>query len=112
MMCAKVSELDEDGPPIHGCPKCGDKHVPADLDDAVDIHITVHELRILCMWADSYAKAIGMERPMRVILDRLGTQTSVALTLGQEMADVRAYLAENEPQAIMTIYRNGKLTDE
>jgi hypothetical protein len=86
----------------HGCPACGDTGVPADLADAVDVHITKHELRILTIWATNYARAqpeltapyrsktTNMSRVMQTIVDRLGVQTDVALTLSQEVADVRA----------------------
>jgi hypothetical protein len=76
---------------VHGCPACGDTGVPADLADAVDVHITKHELRILTIWATNYARiSPEMTQAVRIITDRLGTQTDVALTFSQEIADLRA----------------------
>jgi hypothetical protein len=76
-------------------------HIPANLDDSVMIHISTHELRILTMWADNWARYIADRSPdapkvVRLILDRLATQTSAALTLGQEIADVRAEFPEGQ----------------
>jgi hypothetical protein len=94
---------------VHGCPACGDVGVPADLDDAVDVHITKHELRILTIWATNYAQSLPeMSRAVRIITDRLGTQTDVALTLSQEIADLRASL----PEATVEVYDSeGRPTD-
>lgn len=73
------------------CPECKDNdHVPADLDDTVDLTITRHELRILTFWADNWARQHDefCQKAMQIILDRIGMQTNTALTLGHEIADL------------------------
>lgn len=40
------------------CPKCGNLGIPADLKDDVTIEINWHELRILTIWAENYARSI------------------------------------------------------
>jgi hypothetical protein len=96
LACGAESVITE-GASVPGCPECGDRQgIPADLDDTVDVHISKHELRILTMWADNHARSIKMPHVTRIILDRLGTQTDAPLTLGQEIADVRAAFPDAE----------------
>lgn len=79
---------------LRGCPACGSTSIPADRDDTVTLTITAHELRVLTMWAANWAQKIGHGHVVQGITDRMGTQTAVALTLGQEIADVRAAFPE------------------
>ena len=104
LACSEESVVSDDVH-THGCPKCGDTvGVPADLADTVNIHITNHELRILTIWASNYADAMDQLHPNDVplrpvvqgIIDRIGTQTTVPLTLSQEIADVRALFPDSE----------------
>ncbi len=79
------------------CPGCGDhKGIPADLGDALDLHITRHELRVLVMWAEFWANAHKETSPKMLktvygIADRLNLQDPKhgALTFSQDLADVR-----------------------
>jgi predicted nucleic acid-binding Zn-ribbon protein len=41
-----------------GCPNCGTKSLPCDIKDDVSIKINWHELRILTIWAENWAKYI------------------------------------------------------
>jgi hypothetical protein len=76
------------------CPECGDAvHVPADLEKILTLTISAHELRILTFWADSWARKCQeqdgtMRKVIQTILDRLSSQTEVALSLSQEIADI------------------------
>lgn len=118
LSCREVSRVDDDDPAPTGCPACDDHGIPADADDTVTITLTTHELRILTMWADNYARVIAAdrERPdlatmpavVRGIIDHVGTQTAAPLTLSQELADVRAAF----PDATVTLHRGGAPTDE
>lgn len=91
LQCGTVAETSEEH---DACPGCGDSmHVPADLNDTVDLTITRHELRILTIWASNWARQHndpGTSQCIKTVLDRLGTQTDTALTLSQEIADLRA----------------------
>jgi len=83
------------------CPHCQSQAVPADLDDSVTIQITNHELRVLTMWASNWARRMSrpgsdLNKPISTILTRLGTQTSAALTLSQEIADIRQAMPDSE----------------
>lgn len=89
------TETDTVGKNLICCPECGSQAIPADLNDSINIDITKHELRILTMWADHWAAYIeerhpGSKRAVQTILERLGMQTDAALTVGQEIADIRA----------------------
>lgn len=93
--------------PLDACPNCGDKGVPADLEDVTSITLTTHELRILTIWASNWANAIASQHPntprvLQTILDRIGMQTSAALTLRQEIADIRAAY----PDSKVTVYND------
>lgn len=39
-----------------GCPACGDTGVPMSIEQDMTIKINWHELRILTIWADNYAR--------------------------------------------------------
>jgi hypothetical protein len=101
MACGNVAATDES---LNACPSCGDsEHPAANLADTVTITMTKHELRILTFWAENWARQCGESamKPMGVILLRLATQTDVALTFGQEIADVRAAF----PDSQVTVHR-------
>lgn len=115
LMCLECGgEANTDDPGmgnLKACPQCGATGIPADLDDTGTVVITRHELRILTMWADNYARSItarhpGSDKVVRTIVDRLGTQTDTPLTLSHEFADLRAEFGE------VRVYRDGELTDE
>ena len=114
LRCRSVTDLEE-GHFLACCPECHGTGTPANLDDTATITITKHELRILTMWASNWASAI-VDKPhcedsllvIQGIVDALGTQTDVPLTLSQEMADVRAAF----PGLSVTVHRDGKQTGE
>jgi predicted nucleic acid-binding Zn-ribbon protein len=112
LICGEESEISDDVH-VHGCPKCGDTGVPADLDATTTIRITTQELRILTRWASDYARELDHKSALngaagkalnivRTIVDRLATQTPVALTLEQEVADMRA----SHPNSKVTVHRS------
>lgn len=83
------------------CPACGDSaHIPADLDDIVHLNITRHELRVLTMWADNWGRLQNQQKAVKTIIDRIGMQTDAALTLSQELADVRAEFGQDSVRVI------------
>jgi hypothetical protein len=96
MECGEQIDSSKYPAPLIACPACGSVATPADLDKLLTIQISQHELRILTIWASNWAKQINTTKPISVILDRLGMQTSVPLSLEQEFADIRAeYGPEN-----------------
>lgn len=96
LVCGHEAHL-QAGQEVEACPTCGDRlGTPADLDKTLTIRITEHELRVLTMWADNYARSINYQFVTRNILDRLATQTSISLSWSQEIADLRAALPEAE----------------
>lgn len=107
-------------PALQACPACGcDVHGPASIAerDMQTVRISAHELRILTFFAANWAARVDGEdrRPdvahivwaVQTIVDRLGQQTAVALTMSQEIADVRAEF----PDAVVTVYRDGEVID-
>lgn len=96
LACGNIIEIVETA---FGCPICGCTGVPADMADAVTVTLTVHELRVLTMWAEFYASAGNDEehRMMRKavygIAHRLTQQSerlaTVGITFANELADLR-----------------------
>lgn len=95
LLCLACGNETDETPDMRACPSCGDAlHPPANLSDSVNLTISTHELRILTMWADNWARSIearcpGSQKAISVILDRLATQTDAPLSLSQEIADIR-----------------------
>lgn len=110
LACGEPSYVTEDeANQLVGCPQCGDQGIPADLDDMVTVSLTKHELRILTFWSEAYARVYArtgydptsrMSRVLKTIFDRISMQTETALTLGQEMADIRSSLSEKTGQPV------------
>lgn len=72
------------------------------------VTLTKHELRVLTFWAANFANARQQDDPhmpacVRTITDRLATQTSAALSLSQEIADIRAAF----PASTVNVYDAG-----
>ncbi len=44
---------------LNACPKCGHKGVPCGDENQVTVSVNVHELRLLCIWAENYAQSIS-----------------------------------------------------
>ncbi|MFJ5532465.1 hypothetical protein [Streptomyces sp. NPDC093261] len=111
--CRNVTEVDPDGEPLRCCPGCQSTGVPADADDTVTLTLTTHELRVLTIWASNWAEAIKHDSPdaptvIYGILDEAGRTTSAALSMRQEIADLRAMPGVGE----VTVYRSdGTVTD-
>lgn len=81
MLCGAVIEPPTDEQ-YSCCPECGTDLLPADLGESADIHLTWHELRILCFWAEFWAShcvAAGiaphdMHKILYGICDRIALQ--------------------------------------
>ncbi len=112
LACRAVTEVDENDP-VAGCPACGNNKSPADADDTVTITLTVHELRVLTIWASNYAEAIKdmpdcEDSPAVVygILDEITKFTDAPLSLRQEFADLRSEVGD------VTVYNpDGTVSD-
>jgi DNA-directed RNA polymerase subunit RPC12/RpoP len=107
MLCLACGEpsyvTEEEASNLNACPRCGDPGIPADLDDTATVTLTKHELRILTFWAEAYARMCQrmkwdnggrMDKVLNTIFDRLSMQTDTALTIRQEMADLRSTMTE------------------
>lgn len=88
-----------------GCPKCGSKGVPCGTDQDVIVEVNWHELRILTIWAENYARSIkdgpdasGKRAPTTVaaIARRLQSQWPdfPPLTLSAEIAELPTKLTD------------------
>ena len=93
---------------VSACPKCGDDGVPCDTDQDVKVEVNWHELRILTIWAENWARECaankadqgrGVEMPKTVlaIARRLQRQFPdfTPLTLSEEIAGLPKALEEN-----------------
>jgi predicted Zn-ribbon and HTH transcriptional regulator len=102
--CAsEFSELEVEG--VDCCPACGDKGVPCSISDDVVVKVNWHELRILGIWAEQWAKKIQKDDPanntgslltVMSIAGRLQNQfpEKPKLTLFSEIRDVKEHFAK------------------
>ena len=90
------------------CPACGDTGIPAAIKDDVTVKINWHELRILTIWAENWAKKIQKDDSRRnggslltimSIAGRLQNQhpDKTKLTLFSEIRELREKLPEILP---------------
>ncbi len=103
-----------------GCPRCGSRGVPCDPSMDVSITINTHELRILGIWAENYARRCdddhlddvkheSMKETVNAIMGRVESQLAALdkhtpLTMSAELKQLR----EAFPQSDITVYRDGK----
>lgn len=74
------------------CPNCKSDGVPCDVALDVTIKINWHELRILCIWAENYARQIKKQGTVYSIVQRIEDQARKApmppLTLAREIGEI------------------------
>lgn len=95
--CSETVEVEGDHA-LDACPNCGGRGIPADPDATVTVTITIHELRILVMWAEFHAAAHNgdpstgnMQAVVGGIARRLKAQAPdelPVLTFSDELAEV------------------------
>lgn len=98
-ICGKEFSDDEIPEGTCGCPNCGTKSLPCSIADDVSIKINWHELRILTIWAENWARQIDREEKkeeknllcIMTIAERLQKQfpDKVKLTLFGEIRELR-----------------------
>ena len=98
-ICGKEFSDDELPEGTCECPNCGTKSLPCSIADDVSIKINWHELRILTIWAENWARQIDREEKkeeknllcIMTIAERLQKQfpDKVKLTLFGEIRELR-----------------------
>lgn len=104
-ICSKEFAEADLPPGVSGCPACGTQSLPCDVAGDVTVKLNWHELRILGIWAENYARSIAAQpeanadskRAPKVVLAitrRLRAQhpKRPPLTLEDEVAQLRARL--------------------
>lgn len=86
----------------NACPACGDKGVPMSISEDVTVKINWHELRILSIWAENWARKIQKDDPRSAgslltimsIAGRLQNQhpDKAKLTLFSEVRELREHV--------------------
>jgi len=79
---------------LGACPRCGTKGIPCLSENQVNVSINVHELRVLCIWAENWALAHADvdEDVVYAIALRLRRQLGekdTSLTLADELRALR-----------------------
>lgn len=93
-----------------GCPKCGTLGIPMHPREDALVRVNVHELRVLCIWAENYAvhvdnqnldnaKHESMKETVNLIASRLRSQLRTqgldkALTLSAEIKELETMAGE------------------
>lgn len=81
-----------------GCPACGDRsHSQADLNDTVAPELTAYELRVLCTYAENYARmsSVPAMRVMKTILTRLTAQ-GLPDTMSPQLRELESPIGRSE----------------
>lgn len=96
------------------CPSCGTKSLPCSISDDVTVRINWHELRILCIWADNWARHIKDEYPespeaVLRIADRLEEQypNKTPLTIFKELKQLPFDLEVHENGQKVMVHKGG-----
>ncbi len=86
---------------ITACPNCGDSATPCGVDNQVNISINWQELRILCMWAEHYARHIGQPGTVFSIATRIKDQhpDQAPLTYSEEITQMERMFPSTSGQA-------------
>lgn len=81
------------------CPKCGTTSIPCAISQDVTITVNWHELRVLGIWAENYARSMGdsessagARRALNAIFDRLEKYRppgAAALSLSREVKELQ-----------------------
>lgn len=102
---------DEEIKGVTECPKCGNKGVPMNISDDVELRINIHELRILTIWASNWAE--------QAIADDQGTRTinGIINALRPQLPDGTALTMNDEFKSVadsfgteVSIHRAGVVT--
>ena len=102
IICAsEFTDAESEG--VISCPSCQTTSIPCLISDDVEIKINWHELRVLTIWAENWAKQIDKKKPedtipvekslyaIMVIAERLQKQfpDKTPLTLFSEIRELR-----------------------
>lgn len=74
------------------CPNCGSTGVPCATENQVNVSVNIHELRLLCMWAENWGNQIQRADVVYAIANRLRRQLGdkdVSLTMADEFQSLR-----------------------
>lgn len=73
------------------CPNCGSTGVPCAAEDQVTVSVNVHELRLLCIWAENWGQKIETPDVVYGIAARLRKQIpdGTPLTMADEFLKLR-----------------------
>lgn len=75
---------------LSGCPSCGSTAVPCSDERQVTVSVNWHELHILAVWAENFARTIDAQQTVFTIARRLEAQhpTMGRLTLAGELGEI------------------------
>jgi len=95
-----------------GCAFCGSKSIPCAISDDVLLKINWHELHILVVWAENYARMTDEKETLEetllstvmIIAQRLQQQfpDKGKLTLFSEIRDLRKFLEESKSGSVIS----------
>ena len=78
---------------LEKCPHCGTEGVPCAYENQVNVSINLHELRLLCIWAENWGNKIGVDR-LSLSSGRLETDVvyAIARRIRRQLGDKDAAL--------------------
>ena len=87
------------------CPKCGSKGKPCGNEDQLSVSINLHEIRLLCIWAENWSGTFkdddASKETVYAIANRIKKQLpsdkqSVPLTMREEFAQLKQQFPDFE----------------
>lgn len=92
--CTNCSAVIESFEGLTRCPFCGDNGVPCSNANQVNVSVNIHELRVLCIWAENYE---------RTLTDPKGTVYAIARRLKKQLRPDVVLTMRDEFQAMRDI---------
>lgn len=104
MRCTLCREIVEDSKDLSCCPKCGTTDIPQYVENDIPIIINTHDLHILFVWAENWARKIEkdgnknfvklIDTLAQLVEAQMPSEKWKPLTLTRELRDIR----ENYPE--------------
>ena len=80
---------------LENCPQCGSEGVPCNYENQITVSVNLHELRLLCIWAENYGTKIDKADVVYGIASRLRRQIppdkDVPLTMADEFKQIKDF---------------------
>ena len=78
---------------LEKCPQCGSEGVPCCYENQIDVNVNIHELRLLCIWAENWGHKCGNPDVIYGVASRFRKQLppgkDMSLTMADEFKEIK-----------------------